>query len=132
MKKFSLTIGQTTRSVNANEYNVSPKTGEFKATVNGVESSAWTTSGRGKSAINNHYIYFKDGPTLYYTKSDASEVVEARKGFEATAEVVGDSKAAELANPGTISEVEAPQEMATLMAELSKPQSKRQRVAKAK
>jgi len=82
MKKFSVTIAQNeAREVNANEYSVSPKLGAFDVTVCGKESKAWTTSGKGKSAINNHYIYFKDGATLYYFKSNAVEVEQARKGF---------------------------------------------------
>lgn len=129
MKKFSLTIGSSTRSVNANEYNVAPKTGGFKATINGVESDAWTTSGKGKSAINNHYIYFKDGATLYYVKSDASEVVEARKGFQAATEGAA-AQADAPAAPASETPAPAPQDMTELMANLSKPVGKRQRIKK--
>ncbi len=81
MKKFNVTIAAVTREVNANEYSVSPKTGVFEASICGKTGQAWTTSGKGKSAINNHYIYFKDDAVLYYFKSNAVEVVEARKGL---------------------------------------------------
>jgi hypothetical protein len=82
MKKFNVAIAGVAREVNANEYSVSPKTGVFDAQVfDGGTTQAWTTSGKGKSAINNHYIYFKDGDQLFYFKSNAVEVVEARKGM---------------------------------------------------
>lgn len=83
MKKFSITLASDEQAfeVNANEYSVSPKTGLFEATVCGKVSQAWTTSGKGKSAINNHYIYFKDGDQLFYFKCTAVQVLEARKGL---------------------------------------------------
>jgi len=84
MKQVTVMIeGQEYRVVNANEYSVTPKTNEFKMTANGVECSAWSTSGKGKSAVNNHYLYWREGKTLFWFKSDASEIVAARTlGFK--------------------------------------------------
>lgn len=83
MKQVTVRIGnQATRVVNANEYSVTPKTNEFKMTANGAECSAWSTSGKGKSAVNNHYLYWKEGKTLFWFKSTAEEIINARtKGF---------------------------------------------------
>lgn len=127
MKKFIIAIAGATRTVNANEYSVSPKTGEFEATVNGAPAKAWTTSGKGKSSVNNHYVYFKTQDGLFYFKSDASEVLEARKGFAADT-IQSEAKVVETS---AVTPAEAPKEMAALMTELTKPVGKRSRVAKA-
>jgi hypothetical protein len=84
MTNFNLTIGapSATRLSNlaALKYNIAPRTNEFKATVNGVESPAWTTQGRG-----NHYIYFKQGETLYYVKvAGPGELTAARQALIVT------------------------------------------------
>lgn len=128
MRKFNITIGSSTREVNANEYNTFPKTGHFEATINGAKGPAATTSGKGKSAVNNHYVYFKEGSQIFYFKSDAVEVVAAQKGFLATSEAaLGET----VANPLAVEKDAGTTEpMAALMTELSKPVGKRQRVNK--
>jgi hypothetical protein len=79
MKQVTVIIGnQTTRVVNANEYSVTPKTNGFKMVANDVECDAWSTSGKGKSAVNNHYLYWREGKTLFWFKSSAEEIVNAR------------------------------------------------------
>lgn len=81
---FNLTIGapSSTRisNVSASKYNIAPRTNEFKAIVNGVESPAWTTEGRG-----SHYLYFKQDDTLYYVKmSGPGELTAARQALVVT------------------------------------------------
>jgi hypothetical protein len=84
MTNFNLTIGapSATRLSNlpALKYNIAPRTNEFKATVNGVESPAWTTQGRG-----NHYIYWKEGEQLWYAKvAGPGELTAARQALVIT------------------------------------------------
>ena len=79
MPNFNLTIGapSATRLSNiaATTYNVAPRTNEFKATVNGVESPAWTTEGRG-----SHYIYWRHAGEVYYVKvTGPGELTAARQ-----------------------------------------------------
>lgn len=82
MKQVSVTIGSSTRVADAYEYPTrhEPKSDAVKTVVNGQETRGRTTSGRGKSAIPNFYIYFIEGDKLYYFKSTAAEVAEFRKG----------------------------------------------------
>ena len=84
MKKFFIRIAASTpREVNANEYNVTPKTNGFGSIVDGAPGEAWSTSGKGKSATPNFYLYFKQDGVLYYFRSTADEIDQARKaGFE--------------------------------------------------
>lgn len=80
MRKFNVLIGSSiAREVNANEYSVWPKTNHFTA-ADGHEAAF--TSGKGKSAVNNHYIYFKHEGVIYYFKSHAGEVKDAQAHFE--------------------------------------------------
>lgn len=81
MKKITIQIGETKREANANEYPMryEPKSPFVKGQANGKETRVRFTSGKGKSAINNHYIYFVEGDILYFTRSDAAEVERAKK-----------------------------------------------------
>lgn len=83
---FNVTIGapSATRLSNlpALKYNIAPRTNEFKAIVNGVESPAWTTSGRG-----NFYIYIREGKEgqLWYIKVEGpGELTAARQSLIVT------------------------------------------------
>lgn len=78
MKKFSIATAAGVRVVNANEYSVAPKTNTFSALVMGVESFAASTAGKGKSAIPNFYLYFREGNALYYFRSTPDEIAAAR------------------------------------------------------
>ena len=82
MKQVQVTIGSSVRVADAYEYPTKnePKSDAVKAVVNGQTTRGRTTSGRGKSAIPNFYIYFIEGDKLYYFKSTAAEVAEFRKG----------------------------------------------------
>ena len=84
MTTFNLTIGapSATRlsNVAANKYTAAPRTNEFKAIVNGVESPAWTTEGRG-----SHYLYIRHEGTLYYMKlAGAGVLLAARQALIVT------------------------------------------------
>jgi hypothetical protein len=81
MKKVIIQIGSTKREANANEYPMryEPKSDAVKGQANGKETRIRFTSGKGKSAINNHYIYFVEGEILFFTRSDAGEVERAKK-----------------------------------------------------
>ncbi|RSZ47745.1 MULTISPECIES: hypothetical protein [unclassified Variovorax] len=84
MTNFNLTIGapSSTRlsGVVATKYTSAPKSNQFEATVNGTPSPAWTTEGRG-----SHYVYFKDGATLYYVKvAGPGELTAARQALVIT------------------------------------------------
>lgn len=82
MKQVQVTIGSSVRVADAYEYPTKnePKSDAVKTVVNGQETRGRTTSGRGKSAIPNFYIYFIEGDKLFYFKSTAAEVAEFRKG----------------------------------------------------
>lgn len=82
MKKFAIKTASGIREINANEYSVAPKTNTFEATVNGNKEFAASTSGKGKSAIPNYYLYFRESGTLYYFRSNPEEIEAAKKGFE--------------------------------------------------
>lgn len=83
MRKFNILIGSASLFVNASEYSVAPKTNGFQ-TADGHD--AWTTSGKGKSAVNNHYIYFRHDAALYYFKATPEQLVEARAHMEVAPE----------------------------------------------
>lgn len=82
MKKIVISVGDSVRSADAYEYPLKnePKSDAVKVMVNGVECRGRTTSGRGKSAIPNYYLYFVEGSTLFYVKSTAAEVIAYRAG----------------------------------------------------
>lgn len=83
MKKFEVLIGsEIAREVNANEYSVAPKTNGFSSACG---KDCWTTSGKGKSAVNNHYVYFRYETVLYYFRASAEEVKAVREHFEIAA-----------------------------------------------
>lgn len=99
MTNFNLTIGapSATRLSNiaATKYNVAPRTNEFKAIVNGVESPAWTTEGRGSA-----YIYFKQGDTLYYVKvTGPGELIAARQQLIVTTDEWEETQTTKPATP---------------------------------
>lgn len=84
MTNFNLTIGSTSptrlNGVIGTKYTSAPKRNQFEATVNGAPSPAWTTEGRG-----SHYVYFKDGDTLYYAKmAGPGELTAARQALVVT------------------------------------------------
>jgi hypothetical protein len=82
MKKIVIANGDGVRSAEAYEYPLKnePKGDAVKVMVNDVECRGRTTSGRGKSAIPNYYLYFVEGDKLFYVKSSAAEVLEFRAG----------------------------------------------------
>lgn len=92
MRKFNILIGSASLFVNASEYSVAPKTNGFQ-TADGHD--AWTTSGKGKSAVNNHYIYFRHGATLFYFKATPEQLVEARAHMEVIPESVSQAPVVE-------------------------------------
>jgi hypothetical protein len=75
MKQVNIAINGVSRTANANEYPIrlEPKGEPFKVTLNGVEVRARKTSGRGKSAIPNHYLYFIEGERMFYVKVSPAE-----------------------------------------------------------
>lgn len=81
MKKIMLTVAGVTREVPANEYPMRflPKKDAGVALVNGKETVTRFTEGRGKSLVNNHYIYFVEDGKLFFLRSTAAEVAAARK-----------------------------------------------------
>ena len=86
MTAYNLMIGAPSSkrlsNVTATKYTVAPRTNEFKATVNGVESSAWTTEGRG-----SQYLYFRDGEQLFYVKvAGPDELTAARQSLVVTSD----------------------------------------------
>jgi len=119
MKKFAIATPAGVRVVNANEYSVSPKLGEFSAIVKGDVSPAWSTAGRGKSAVPNYYLYFREGSTLYYFRSNPAEIAAARESF-----VVDDEKEIDRLTPAERGDEE------TVEIEPSAPAPKRTRRAK--
>lgn len=67
---------------NANEYSVYPKTNTFPAEFDGNSITAAFTSGKGKSAIPNYYLYFRDEKnSIFYFRSNPEEIENAKKGF---------------------------------------------------
>jgi hypothetical protein len=78
LKKFAIKTSLAIREINANEYSVFPKTNTFTATVKGISEFAASTSGKGKSAIPNYYLYFRSEGTLYYFKSNPEEISAAK------------------------------------------------------
>ena len=115
MKKFSITLGGQTNEVNASEYSIAPKTNTFTVKLDGKDVFAATTSGKGKSAINNHYIYFREGEQLYYFKTSAEGVTQAK---EMTIANIG-AKPAEAAPQGEQTPAATPE------APKEKPKSRR-------
>jgi hypothetical protein len=105
MTSFNLTFGvpSSTRliGVAATKYTVAPRTNQFKATVNGVESPAWTTEGRG-----SHYVYFKHGDDLFYVKmAGPGELIAARQSLVVTTDAWEE---AQPRNPNRITTPKAP------------------------
>lgn len=89
MTDFNLTIGapSSTRLSNlpAKTYTAAPRSTPIKAVVNGVESPAWTTEGKGKAQSINCYIYFKQDDALYYVKvAGPGELTAARQSLVIT------------------------------------------------
>lgn len=82
MKKVILAVGDTRREANANEYPLrsEPKSDAFEIVANGAKVRARSTSGKGKSAVNNFYLYFVEGSTLYYVRSTPDEIARAKRG----------------------------------------------------
>lgn len=119
MKKFAIKTISGIREINANEYSVAPKTNTFEATVNGNKEFAASTSGKGKSAIPNYYLYFRESGTLYYFRSNPEEIEAAKKGFEVANSVEA------FAEPETPPETEpeAPAEPETVAAEPEAPKA---------
>lgn len=80
MKKVTITIGNVTREANGNEYpmRAEPKSTPVKGQANGSETRVRFTSGKGKSAINNHYLYWVEADTLFYTRVTADEIARAK------------------------------------------------------
>lgn len=120
MKKVSLTIGSLTREANANEYPLrsEPKSNPGKAQANGVEVRTRFTSGKGKSAINNHYLYWVEGDVMFYTRVTAEEIAKAKTD----AVVIADAKEPQAAvpSPKTIDPVTTVAEAAEVALTLSK------------
>ena len=83
MRKFFISFaGNTAIEKNANEYSVYPKTNTFPALFDAKEITAAFTSGKGKSAIPNYYLYFRDSAnSIFYFRSNPAEIEEAKKGF---------------------------------------------------
>lgn len=80
MKKIILTIGNVSREANGNEYPLrgEPKSTPVTGTANGAPSRVRFTSGKGKSAISNHYLYWVEGETLFYTRVTSDEIAHAK------------------------------------------------------
>lgn len=109
MKKVSLTIGTVTREANGNEYPLrsEPKSPAVKGEANGAESRVRFTSGKGKSAINNHYLYWVEGDIMFYTRVTADELTRAKT----EPVVILDAKETQAAVPSpTQAPAETPQE----------------------
>jgi len=87
LKKFSIATTLGARVINANEYSLAPKTNNFSANVKGNSEFAAFTSVKGKSAVANYYLYFKESGVLYYFRSSPEEIEAAKKLF-----VVDDEK----------------------------------------
>ncbi|MDM0057339.1 hypothetical protein [Variovorax fucosicus] len=107
MTNFNLTIGapSSTRISNvvAKTYNITPKAAPFNATVNGIKCPAWTTEGRG-----SHYVYFKEGDTLYYVKmAGPGELVAARQALIVTTDAWEEAQTTAPAKPKRLRIVKA-------------------------
>jgi hypothetical protein len=126
MKKVTLTIGGVSREVPANEYPMRflPKKDAGLALVNGKDSITRFTEGRGKSAINNHYIYFVEGDKLYFLRSTAAEVAAARKEKIIVVDINEAIAAGEQPQPAAEPEPEKVEETKPV----EKPKARRQRV----
>lgn len=100
MKKVILSLGSLSREANANEYPLrsEPKSAPGKAQANGVEVRTRFTSGKGKSAINNHYLYWVEGETMFYTRVTAEELAKAKT----EAVVIADAKEPQAAVPSPV------------------------------
>ena len=110
---------------NANEYSVFPKTNTFGAKFDDKEISAAFTSGKGKSAIPNYYLYFRDEKNaIYYFRSNPEEIEAAKKGF---AVYSVEPKAAEPEPLGTYAEEEAKREAETPSEAPEAPKRRRSR-----
>jgi hypothetical protein len=83
MRKFYISFSDNSAiEKNANEYSVYPKTNTFGAKFDGKEITAAFTSGKGKSAIPNYYLYFRDEKnSIFYFRSSPDEIESAKKGF---------------------------------------------------
>lgn len=79
MRKFSISIlGAAFKEINANEYSVTPKTGGFPISYNDETKIGFKTSGKGKSSVNNYYLYFRDANNaLFYTRISEDEFAKA-------------------------------------------------------
>lgn len=114
MKKVNITIAGVTREVPANEYPMRflPKKDAGLATVNGKDTVTRFTEGRGKSLVNNHYIYFVEGDKLFFLRSTAPEIAAARKEKITVVDVVEAAPAGEqpqpAAAPAPVAEPETP------------------------
>lgn len=97
MKKVILSLGEVSREANANEYplRAEPKSAPGKAVANGVEVRTRFTAGKGKSAINNYYLYWVEGETMFYTRVTAEELARAKT----EAVVIADAKEPQAAVP---------------------------------
>ena len=83
MRKFFISFaGNSAIEKNTNEYSVYPKTNTFGAEFDGSSITAAFTSGKGKSAIPNYYLYFRDEKnSIFYFRSNPDEIEAAKKGF---------------------------------------------------
>jgi hypothetical protein len=83
MRKFFISFSNLPAiEKNANEYSVYPKTNTFGAKFDEKEITAAFTSGKGKSAIPNYYLYFRDEKnSIFYFRSNPEEIESAKKGF---------------------------------------------------
>ena len=124
MKKITLTIGSTKREANANEYPLryEPKSAKVDAVANGKPTRLSFTNGKGKSVINNHYLYWVEGNVMFYTRTTAAETDLMRKE---KVEII-DLVETQAAIPATVGATPQAEEKP---AETAKPQ--RKRVAKA-
>lgn len=85
MRKFFISFNSAAAvEKNTNEYNVFPKTNNFGAEFEGNSVSAAYTAGKGKSTVNNYYLYFRAEGNIYYFRSNPSEIETAKKGFVIT------------------------------------------------
>src|SRR6478609_8302257 len=107
MKKITITTAAGTREANANEYPLrsEPKSPAFEVQVNGVKCRARATSGKGKSAVNNHYFYFVEGQTMFYVRTTPDELA----ALKAEGASVTDVKEAVAATDTTPAPVAAPE-----------------------
>jgi hypothetical protein len=122
---------------NANEYSVYPKTNTFGAYYDGNSITAAFTSGKGKSAVPNYYLYFRDEKgAIFYFRSSPSEIESAKKGFAIfsvePAKLVEAAKALEAAEESPDSGEAPPEGEPDLPAELTEaaplPRKARRRV----